>query len=441
MGRPPATQVFPHGATSIIEFKERETHGTELKPEEKGRGSSEREELCSDIWLSKPLSSPLLSKSLGSNDRHEVLDVLFDRQRFFSFHHHFMIGPSFSDQFRHAILMTLHDSQEVVLGIHRILLKLLDLKEKPNDGSAPFGFTEAARSLKCLQSVTIGHLNDAAAVLLLGQILFVYHVMVMGTSAHTIAQNCILSAKGWYPMLMAQPCLQPIFMAPILIDTVESLVRRRIPIIGIPHAFCDKEDRTMGLSVPLIPILYDLCKASNYDKSLSINRVRNNTDSLDIKNDNYSEVEQRIRQWEPSCPHTLFSKYSHIEVSAMMMQARVYRIAGLLLIHRLRYPLGVEDEEGARLAMTIVAELSCFVKWAPQEVKDMAVYLPVFLAMIEVQQPADQILSHLAPHSFFGNCVDGLRGFVKLTQDAKRAGSQGLWFDLVDENLSTGIIP
>lgn len=109
-----------------------------------------------------------------------------------------------------------------------------------------------------------------------------------------------------------------------------------------------------------------------------------NANTLEINNDNYSEIEQRLRQWEPSCPTALFSKYSHIEVSAMIMQARVYRIAGLLLIHRLRYPLGVEDEEGSRLAMIIVAELSCFVQWAPQEVKDMAVCLPLFLAMIEV---------------------------------------------------------
>ncbi|CAG9942812.1 unnamed protein product [Clonostachys rosea f. rosea IK726] len=440
MGRPPATQVFPYGSTGIIEFEEREGDGIEINPKERGRRSSQREELCTDIWLSRPLRSPL-SNSLSSKGRHEVLDVLFDRQRFFNFHHHFMIGPSFSDQFRLAILMTLHDSQEVVLGIHQILLKLLNLNENPNVSSTSFGFTEAARSLQCLQSVTIGDLNDAAAVLLLGQILFVYHLMVMGTSAYTIAQNCLLSARGWYPMLMTQPCLQPIFMAPILIDTVDSLVRRRIPIIEIPLAFCDKEDRTMGLSVTLVPILYDLCRASNYEQRLSMNKFHDNADSLNTENDNYSKIEQRIRQWEPSCPHTLFLKYSHIEVSAMMMQARVYRIAGLLLIHRLRYPLGVEDEEGLRLAMIIVAELSCFVQWAPQEVKDMAVYLPLFLAMIEVQQPADQILSHLAPQSFFGKCVDGLRGFVKLTQDARRVGFRGLWFDLVGENLSTGIIP
>ncbi|CAH0042290.1 unnamed protein product [Clonostachys rhizophaga] len=418
MGRPPATQVFPYGNTGIIEFEERQVDGIESTLEERERRISEGEEPCTDIWLSKSLRSPM-SKSFGSKGRHEVLDVLFDRQRFFNFHHHFMIGPSFSDQFRLAILMTLHDSQEEVLGIHQILLELLSLNENPNASSTSFGFTEAARSLQCLQSVKIGHLNDAAAMLLLGQILFVYHLMVMGTSAHTIAQNCLLSVRGWYPMLIAQPCLQPIFMAPILIDTVDSLVRRRVPIIEIPLAFCDKEDRTMGLS----------------------NTVRMKANILENKNDDYSEIEQQMRKWEPSCPTALFSKYSHIEVSVMMMQARVYRIAGLLLIHRLRYPLGVEDEEGSRLAMIIVAELSCFVQWAPQEVKDMAVYLPLFLAMIEVQQPADQILSHLAPQSFFGKCVDGLRGFVKLTQDARRLGFRGLWFDLVDESLSTGIIP
>lgn len=165
------------------------------QPLRRERGILEGEESYTNIWLSKPLRSPL-SKSLGWKGRYEVLDVLFDRQRFFSFHHHFVIGPSFSDQFRLAILMILHDSQEVVLGIHHILLELLNLMENPNDSSTSFGLTEAARSLQCLQSVKIGHLNDAAAVLLLGQILFVYHLMVMGTSAHTIAQNCLLSARG-----------------------------------------------------------------------------------------------------------------------------------------------------------------------------------------------------------------------------------------------------
>ncbi|KAF4818305.1 hypothetical protein CGCSCA5_v005394 [Colletotrichum siamense] len=393
-----------------------------------------------------PLKLPSPERPLVAKRQQHLHRVLSDQQTFYSYHRHFMIGPSFSDSFRSAITVVFARSGGVLLDAYLAALALWDGQHKRMKTLDEVNPREGSNCLKQLQAAAIIDAHDAAAVIMLGQVLVVYHVILLGTSAHAILRQSLLLVKDWVPSLLAQPCLYPITITSILVDTVECLVKREIPVIQPPRGDYSTVDRTFGLCSGLICILYELCAISYEAKKSACAGSFLSDDPMHLRLRNCSnelaDIERRVRVWEPAPPATFFNQFSRLEVSAMMLQARVYRLATLLIIHRLQYPLGVKDDTALRLAMSILVELECFVEWAPVEMKGLPIGLPLLVSSLEIDSPSERVIKYVSPvtagESGYGT---KLKSFASLVKSARDNGYRGLWFDLIEGGLHIPVLP
>jgi hypothetical protein len=153
------------------------------------------------------------------------------------------------------------------------------------------------------------------------------------------------------------------------------------------------------------------------------------------------DIEDDIRRWRAQTPPQLFEKYGQHAVLAMVTQANVYRLAGLLVIHRLRYPLGVEDEEAQKFANNIFAELAFFAKSASKEASALPVVFPLTVAMFEVEGPGEDLLDRLASFTVQSVSATRLQDFVRIVRHSKLSHFKGVWFDLVDTHLHVAAPP
>ncbi|KAI8158330.1 hypothetical protein K4K49_012675 [Colletotrichum sp. SAR 10_70] len=221
-----------------------------------------------------PLQLPNPKRPLVAKRQQHLHRVLSDQQTFYNYHRHFMIGPSFSDSFRGAITVVFARSGGVLLDAYLAALALWDGQHNRMKTLDEVNPREGSNCLKQLQAATIVDAHDAAAVIMLGQVLVVYHIILLGTSAHAILRQSLLLVKDWLPSLLSQPCLYPITITSILVDTVECLVKREIPVIQPPLGDYSTVDRTFGLCSGLICILYELCMLSHEAKKSACAGIR-----------------------------------------------------------------------------------------------------------------------------------------------------------------------
>lgn len=375
---------------------------------------------------------------------HHLQCILSDHGMFYNYHRHFMIGPSFCDGFRNAIVSVFPRGGGVLLDAYLAALALWDSEHHRVKAPGEMELIEGSHCLKQLQNTAIQEPLDAAAVIMLGQILAVYHIVAFGTSANAIVRRSLLSVKEWYPSLLIQPHLNPITITPILVDTVESLVRREVPVIRFPRVDSATVDRSFGLCVNLLHIHYEICKLSHSAK-IAASRGLNSSDLLvrpcPAIVEKLTMLEKQSREWEPSPPASFFIQYSQLEVWTMLLQARVYRLATLLIIHRLQYPLGVEDETASRLAMTIATELDFFAQHFPDEMERLAVGLPLLVSALETGHLSDHVIACISPATSEPGYSEKLKNFVNLVRAARDNGFRGLWFDLVEGGLHIPVLP
>lgn len=352
-----------------------------------------------------------------------------------------MMGASFipeSQRTVYAILSlsgpTLTEGYLAFLGLMTAYQRSLVMRQTKPD------MLKAAKGLQHLRSVTISHDYDAACALFLGQTMYVFNVLTADDSstAHSIVRSSLMSTKQWIPRLVQFPIMDTITMSPLLIDTVECLVRREVPIIRLPPTDRIIIDRYLGLCAPLLGHLYDLCECSHALKR----------DVLDVEfevhrglYERLAEIEHTIMHWKPSSSPQLFTEFGEHEILAMVTQANVYRMAGLLIIHRLRYPLGVEDEAAQRLADNIFAEMTYFAKTAAKNITALPVVFPLTIAMLEREGPGEELWDQLSSFTVQSTSAQRLQGFIRQVRMARESGYGGLWFELAETRLHAAVPP
>ncbi|KAH7121552.1 hypothetical protein EDB81DRAFT_861483 [Dactylonectria macrodidyma] len=457
MGRPPATKKLPYGSYEIINFEVVKQHphlttnhpapsapsgspsSYDTEPEMDSLGS-----LAPAPYEATACSHGLSCSSLA--DLFPLMDALDTVPK--TLPH--SLGSSGSCRYNpvHEVLSSPQSSDGVVLDAYSTVLALWDMDKNKIKGFGELDLGEGSHCLKRLQTPAIAHPEDAAAVVMLGQILVVYHIVVLGTSAHAILRRSLLLVKEWYPSLLNEPALYPITITPILIDTIESLIKREIPVIQAPPddaTDCSIVDRSAGVCLGLIHLQYEVCRIAYRAKTAAIITDGGSSESTSgqyarTNGEELDDIRRRVSNWEPRPSTSFFTCYTKFEVSAMMMQARVYRLATLLIIHRLQYPLGVEDDPAARLAMAIAAELECFVQWVPNDMKGIPIGFPLLVALLEIDGVSEKVIRYASPETAEPTYVDQLRAFIQLAKAARDSGFRGLWFDIAEDKLSIPVL-
>ncbi|KAJ5301716.1 hypothetical protein PENANT_c002G03548 [Penicillium antarcticum] len=383
----------------------------------------------------------LLASTLNLQTTSDALRTVLDVEQFSVIHLPFMLGSSFipeSQKTVYAILClsapTLTEGYLAFLGLMTSYQRSLVMRRGEPD------MCKAAMGLQRLRSVKISHDYDAACALFLGQTMYVFNVLTApySNTAHSIVRSALMSTKKWVPRLLQFPIMDTITMSPILIDTVECLVHREIPIIRLHPQRRVIVDRYAGLCATLLPHLYDICECSH---ALKRNVFEAGSESHSAIYDRLGNIEEAIRYWRPKTPTQIFENYGQHAVLAMVTQANVYRLAALLLIHRLRHPLGVENAGAQKLANNIFAELAFFAKSSIKDTTALPVVFPLTMAMLEIKGPGEDLLERLASFSVQSTSASRLQEFVQLVRSSRESGFEGTLFDLVESHLHVAMPP
>jgi hypothetical protein len=393
---------------------------------------------CDTVVLApeKLLASPTTLKTAA-----DAFRTVMDLEQFSVIHTPFMLGPSFVPEAQKTVYTILYFSAPTLtegylafLGLMTRYQRSLVMRQDEPDMS------KAAKGLQRLRSVKINQDYDAACALFLGQTMYVFNVLIApdSSTAHAIMRSALISTKVWLPRLIHSPTLCPIIMTPILIDTVECLVRREIPIIRLPRTDHIIVDRYAGVCATLLPLLYDLCVCSHTAKR-GILDIGSGPSSGIYRQ--LADIERSILEWNPPNPPELLEKHGQSEVLAMMTQANAYRLAALLIIHRLRYPLGVEEKTARDLANRIFSIMTHFAQTAAEKTTALPVVFPLTIAMFEVEGPGEELWNVFSPFAVQSISAARLHGFIKQVRASKESGYEGIWFDLIETQLHVAMPP
>ncbi|EAW21196.1 uncharacterized protein NFIA_063570 [Aspergillus fischeri NRRL 181] len=147
----------------------------------------------------------------------DALRTVMDADRFTAIHAPFMMGHTFASEFQISLYTILRLSAPILTEGYLAFLCLMTGYQNPLTARRDEpNMSKAANGLQTLRNVTITRDFEAACTLLLGQAI------------------SLISAKPWYEELIQDPQMDTVIFAPILIDTVECLVHREVPIVRLP---------------------------------------------------------------------------------------------------------------------------------------------------------------------------------------------------------------
>jgi hypothetical protein len=373
----------------------------------------------------------------------DIANYISSPAGFFEVHRHFMIGGSFLPSFHRAILLLLDHSPRLMLDAYSMAVKMLQRcrswpSATPDPGDA--GLDKAAHYIGMLGRLTASamhHVHCAALTSMLGQLILVHNSMMRAPNANIICQGTLLAIKPWLPALVEESDMDAVSLTLISLNTILCLLHREIPVFRMPETERLIVDRYLGLTAPLLPMLYDLCVCSHHSKSKAVNDPPG-----DGQEDQYTDVEHRIYAWEPRIPYNLHAIYEAPEAQNMLAQCRLYRLTALLIIHRLRYPLGTEDERAGILADSILDEMRTLPSRSVEGTTGFGLDFPLLVAMVERPEPAEKIHRTYDPYRFrLTMFSEETRQFARDVRSAYDTGFRGLWLDLVPEWLHGAFLP
>ena len=370
---------------------------------------------------------------------HPQLDrIIGTAPGFFETHRYFVLGANFIDEFQRTVQVLFNHAPRILSSAYSAILQVISHRSLRHVQIDESNLSLGSQCLQYFnhQSSFINDARDAAVTLLLGQILLIYNNLVVCSSTRAITRGALLHTKDWYPTLVEQPQFDSVTFALVVVDVTECLIRRELPVLRFPHTHRLIVDRFLGVCSTLFPLLSDLCERSY---AVKMQTPLPSTD--DSSGDPYSEIEYSIRNWEPPIPKNFFKKYSAVEAVLILGQARAYRTAALLVIHRLRFPFGVEDDYGSRLAIMILDELSILSKRPTDGATGMGLDFPLLVALVELPEAGQEVLKEYESLRFRRQQSEEILAFVSLVWKRYEDGYSGLWFDLVDGNLPDMLFP
>ncbi|PSN62733.1 hypothetical protein BS50DRAFT_560462 [Corynespora cassiicola Philippines] len=428
MGRKPSTKPFPHGNHAIIQFS--------TKPRQRKVNSGH---------IGQPSISNRLSHHTFSPVTHispHLCKILSSREGFFNTHRHFMLGPSFADEFQATILQLFRHSSQILSEAYHAILELLFVDRERKVSNELSSIRLGTRSLQSFLSLvsSTATIENAATILMHGQIMLAFNAALpLGSTTRVITRGTLWPVRALYREMHRIQHLDSVIIPPVLVDTIDSLIRREMPVVRLPTSQRCVVDRFSGICSSLLPLLYDLCECSYHD--IAVSSAKHDGGAGVNEYNPYCGIEHRIKTWRPLYPPDFLNKFSTLEITAMQAQANSYKNAALLIIHRLRFPLGVEDGAAHDYAEAILKELSPLTGWPCTGATGLGLDFPLFIAMIEIPGWGEKVFRAFEPLRYRKRQAKDMLEFLRVIQKSRLIGYTGLWFDLVEDSFQGDFLP
>lgn len=346
-----------------------------------------------EIAVQLPLISPLLethlSKPLCPTDD-VLLESMRDRDQFLQY---FTLGHGFTESFRSLGYMRFCEFKQFIHEGSLACAGAVFHARAKSTGFQDNHFARSAVGLRKLRSATVT-MSEVAACLTLGMSLATFELITSGNYVYSITRFTLSLVHPLYSFVCDDPELHSQALSLIFMDTMECLLRRRIPIIRYKECEVSVVDRLVGLCAPLLPIIHDICYYAYTMKESQMKRIQEPPlAELD-------RLEEIVTNWEPRpFPAEMAARLSAQEKVDLLSHARAFKKAMALAIHRLKYPFGVEDSKANMLSTEILAEFGIdLCQGTRNERKTMPqTMVPWMVAAFEVTQPESRSrLLHMA---------------------------------------------
>ncbi|KAH8803496.1 hypothetical protein F5884DRAFT_739917 [Xylogone sp. PMI_703] len=243
----------------------------------------------------------------------------------------------------------------------------------------------AASAIQVLRNLTVNDYSSACLCMILGVLISTF-AFSMGEDTSTICRyvlNTVMPTIDNASQLASDPETQTWLNMTVFIETISCLSRRAIPTIRVEIVQPDRLDRYIGLTGGILPILYDVCVASN------VSQQHSNQLDMAVFWNKLDELNSHLEAWQPPTPPNFLQQVRSEDIVRILAHARVYQWMGLLYVHRLRHPMGSEDGKANYLSTSILKEL--------EQVHTMTgkplcyVTIPFIAAAAEVTHPSKRI--------------------------------------------------
>jgi hypothetical protein len=312
----------------------------------------------------------------------ELLLFLLDRPENLG---HYVVSPSFQAAEQRSLAAPLPAAWPVLKDAYLACAGALKLLEPgstiENDRST--SLQHASSAMAILRSLPIANSEDAALCLTLGTTLALSVYSSVGVGVADICQYCLSATNPFIETVISESNAEPWQSFLVLLETMDCVIYRRKPTLRIRPRVFQNVDRHLGLSLSLLPFYYDICTISY--------ALSNNTDSsyLAFLRKQLEGIQAAVEAWQPVHPEHFVERYQSAEIVSLLAQARVYRLGGLLLSHRLQYEFGQQDNQADIWAKEIMMELELSRRITERPIR--CVTLPFMLAAIEIRNPSARI--------------------------------------------------
>ncbi|EFQ34387.1 uncharacterized protein GLRG_09531 [Colletotrichum graminicola M1.001] len=208
------------------------------------------------------------------------------------------------------------------------------------------------------------------------------------------------------------------------VDINECLMLRELPVCGITPPEDGHVDAYLGVCMPLLQHLYDLCHIS-YHLRYEV-EVEEQTQAL-------AKLGEKIEAWQPIIPPDFTKRFTTSEVIHMLAQSRIYKTAAMLFIHRLRNKFGENDEMASAMSKSIISDLTMTLTVSKESQR--CVSFPYMLAAVEARDAAERETALEAMSSvmdsFNARYKNNMTTFLKALWEMKDANPGMSWLDMM----------
>ncbi|TID18765.1 hypothetical protein E6O75_ATG05886 [Venturia nashicola] len=292
-----------------------------------------------------------------------------------------------------AALPILKDAYLACAGALRLIRSGVATDEERNASTR-----RASAAMITLRSLSIANSQDAALLLTLGTALAWFVYSAIGIGLGDICHYCLSVTMPFIDNDFSDSDARTGQHYLVLLEIMECLTHRRKPTLRVKARTPETVDRHVGLCLPMIQHYHDLCVISH--SMISDNNEVYQT-YLERQLD---DVQTAIETWQPPQSDRLIHDFNSTEVVNLLAQAKVYRLAGLLVGHRLRYKFGEEDSKADMLSKEIMIELELARRITKQPIR--CVTIPFIAAAVEIRDPVaranayhnvDKFVDHFTP--------------------------------------------
>ncbi|KAL9082856.1 MAG: hypothetical protein Q9165_008755 [Trypethelium subeluteriae] len=344
----------------------------------------------------------------------ELLKFLLGRPENLGF---YVVSPVFQDVEQQSLAACLRSVLPVLKDAYLACAGTLKLLHRPAiavelDKSATLH--HASSAIKILRSLPVSNSRDAALCLVLGKVLALSVYTAVGAGVADICHHCLRLTSPFMDSLISCRDAEPSWNFLAVLETMDCVVHRRIPTVRVQLRNLERVDRYLGLCLPLFPYYYDLCVMSH-----SLVNTTNASYLVRIEKQ-LNDIHAAVEAWQPSHQGHLADQFQSTDIVNLLAQAKVYRLAALLVSHRLRFSFGQQDIQAHIWSKEILVELN-LAQWVTKRPMQ-CVTLPFVVAAIEIQDPSTRVEALRAVEHY----VDR---FAPLVQKAVKTFLSRVWRD------------